>query len=60
MQQRSNVKHGEVRNKADKGCIIEAQMIKNKETQASKGCAKLQSVYRLCLSGTPMQNSCDE
>ncbi|KAI5815080.1 SNF2 family N-terminal domain-containing protein [Pyronema omphalodes] len=40
--------------------LDEAQMIKNKETQASKGCAKLQSVYRLCLSGTPMQNSCDE
>lgn len=38
----------------------EAQYIKNKDTQASKGCHALHAHYRLCLSGTPMQNSCDE
>lgn len=40
--------------------LDEAQCIKNKDTQSSKGCASLKAKYRLCLSGTPMQNSCDE
>ncbi|RPA97556.1 hypothetical protein L873DRAFT_1771102 [Choiromyces venosus 120613-1] len=40
--------------------IDEAQCIKNKDTQSAKGCCALQAKYRLCLSGTPMQNSCDE
>jgi len=40
--------------------IDEAQWIKNKDTQSSKGCSDLKAKYRLCLSGTPMQNSCDE
>ncbi|KAI5785924.1 SNF2 family N-terminal domain-containing protein [Geopyxis carbonaria] len=40
--------------------IDEAQCIKNKDTQSSKGCCSLRADYRLCLSGTPMQNSCDE
>jgi len=40
--------------------IDEAQWIKNKDTQSSKGCAYLRAKYRFCLSGTPMQNSCDE
>jgi hypothetical protein len=40
--------------------IDEAQCIKNKDTQSAKGCSALRSTYRLCLSGTPMQNSCDE
>ncbi|KAF8539420.1 SNF2 family N-terminal domain-containing protein [Trichophaea hybrida] len=40
--------------------IDEAQYIKNKDTQSSKGCYSLHAQYRLCLSGTPMQNSCDE
>lgn len=40
--------------------IDEAQCIKNKDTQSAKGCCALDAKYRLCLSGTPMQNSCDE
>lgn len=40
--------------------IDEAQCIKNKDTQYAKGCCSIDAEYRLCLSGTPMQNSCDE
>ncbi|KAA8894406.1 SNF2 family N-terminal domain-containing protein [Sphaerosporella brunnea] len=40
--------------------IDEAQWIKNRDTQSSKGCYSIDAQYRLCLSGTPMQNSCDE
>lgn len=40
--------------------IDEAQCIKNKDTQSAKGCCALKAKFRLCLSGTPMQNSCDE
>ncbi|KAG0638594.1 putative ATP-dependent helicase C23E6.02 [Tuber brumale] len=40
--------------------IDEAQCIKNKDTQSAKGCCALNAKFRLCLSGTPMQNSCDE
>lgn len=40
--------------------IDEAQCIKNKDTQYARGCCSINAEYRLCLSGTPMQNSCDE
>lgn len=40
--------------------IDEAQCIKNKDTQYARGCCAIDAEYRLCLSGTPMQNSCDE
>lgn len=37
--------------------LDEAQYIKNKSTLASKACSALESQYRWCLSGTPMQNN---
>lgn len=37
--------------------LDEAQYIKNKSTLASKACSALESEFRWCLSGTPMQNS---
>lgn len=37
--------------------LDEAQYIKNKNTLSSKACSSLESTYRWCLSGTPMQNS---
>lgn len=37
--------------------LDEAQYIKNKSTLTSKACAALESKYRWCLTGTPMQNS---
>lgn len=40
--------------------LDEAQYIKNKLSQASKATALLKGKYRLCLTGTPMQNSIDE
>ncbi|KAI5797416.1 SNF2 family N-terminal domain-containing protein [Peziza echinospora] len=40
--------------------IDEAQCIKNRETLGARGCAELTATYRFCLSGTPMQNRCDE
>lgn len=40
--------------------LDEAHLIKNKLTLASKSCALVQADYRLCLSGTPMQNNVDE
>ncbi|EEB05461.2 ATP-dependent DNA helicase [Schizosaccharomyces japonicus yFS275] len=40
--------------------LDEAQMIKNRNTLTAKGCCLIESKYRWCLSGTPMQNSIDE
>lgn len=40
--------------------LDEAQNIKNKLTVASKAATTINSVYRFCLTGTPMQNSIDE
>ncbi|GMF82126.1 unnamed protein product [[Candida] boidinii] len=40
--------------------LDEAQWIKNRSSQASKSVAELQSMYRWCLTGTPMQNRVDE
>lgn len=40
--------------------IDEAQCIKNKDTLSARGCAQLAATYRFCLSGTPMQNRCEE
>ncbi|KAK6340413.1 hypothetical protein TWF730_002171 [Orbilia blumenaviensis] len=40
--------------------LDESQHIKNHRTQSSRACADLRSTYRLCLSGTPMQNNIDD
>lgn len=40
--------------------LDEAQYIKNKISQSSKATALLKGKHRLCLTGTPMQNSIDE
>lgn len=40
--------------------LDEAQYIKNKLSQTSKATALLKGKHRLCLTGTPMQNSIDE
>lgn len=40
--------------------LDESQWIKNKNTQAAKGCFQLKAVHRWCLSGTPIQNRVDE
>ncbi|BFZ60574.1 hypothetical protein YB2330_001613 [Saitoella coloradoensis] len=40
--------------------LDEAQMVKNSNTNGSKGVCDLKAMYRWCLSGTPMQNSVDE
>lgn len=40
--------------------IDEAQCIKNKDTLSARGCSQLIAHYRFCLSGTPMQNRCEE
>ncbi|CAN3360935.1 hypothetical protein DICA3_D15302 [Diutina catenulata] len=40
--------------------LDEAQAIKNKNTVASRAVASILASYRLCLSGTPMQNTIDE
>lgn len=40
--------------------LDEAQYIKNKLSQTSKASACLKGTHRLCLTGTPMQNSIDE
>jgi len=40
--------------------LDEAQYIKNHNTLSSRACAELHSTYRLCLSGTPIQNSAYE
>ncbi|KAK0671374.1 putative ATP-dependent helicase [Cercophora samala] len=40
--------------------IDEAQCIKNKDTQGSKGVHKINAIYRWCLTGTPMMNNVSE
>lgn len=40
--------------------IDEAQCIKNKNTKTAAAASRLQSVYRLCMTGTPMMNSIEE
>lgn len=40
--------------------LDEAQYIKNKLSQTSKAVACLKATHRICLTGTPMQNSIDE
>lgn len=40
--------------------LDEAQCIKNKSTIAAKGCARLKSITRFCLTGTPMMNGVHE
>ncbi|KFH71239.1 hypothetical protein MVEG_01540 [Podila verticillata NRRL 6337] len=40
--------------------LDEAQVIKNRDTKASIGCAAVSATYRWCLTGTPIQNSITE
>ncbi|KAK6338952.1 hypothetical protein TWF696_009752 [Orbilia brochopaga] len=40
--------------------LDESQHVKNHQTLTSRACADLQATYRICLSGTPMQNSIDD
>ncbi|KAJ4292508.1 hypothetical protein N0V90_009170 [Kalmusia sp. IMI 367209] len=40
--------------------LDEAQCIKNRSTLTSKAATELQSELRLCMTGTPMQNSIEE
>ncbi|KAK4229547.1 ATP-dependent helicase ULS1 [Podospora fimiseda] len=40
--------------------LDEAQCIKNRDTQGSKGVTAIMATYRWCLTGTPMMNSVSE
>ncbi|KAK6496615.1 hypothetical protein TWF481_001609 [Arthrobotrys musiformis] len=40
--------------------LDESQHVKNHRTLASRACTDLVGTYRLCLSGTPMQNNIDD
>ncbi|KAJ3224554.1 hypothetical protein HK099_008235 [Clydaea vesicula] len=40
--------------------LDEAQTIKNRQTIAAKGCYSLKAEKRLCLSGTPLQNTVED
>ncbi|KAJ6264416.1 hypothetical protein Dda_0562 [Drechslerella dactyloides] len=40
--------------------LDESQHVKNHRTLTSRACAGLAAKYRICLSGTPMQNSIDD
>jgi hypothetical protein len=40
--------------------IDEAHNIKNRNAKSSKACAELMAHHRLCMTGTPMNNSIDE
>ncbi|KAJ3317695.1 hypothetical protein HDU76_001082 [Blyttiomyces sp. JEL0837] len=40
--------------------LDEAQTIKNHKSRGATACCELQATYRLCLTGTPLQNSVEE
>ncbi|KAK0729991.1 SNF2 family N-terminal domain-containing protein [Lasiosphaeris hirsuta] len=48
------------RNKFHRIILDEAQCIKNKDTQSSRGVHQIEATYRWCLTGTPMMNGVSE